>query len=306
MIDMNRKLALTGLHLLLTYRCDMECDHCFVWSSPRQSGTMTLQDVETILKQGRDLETVEWIYFEGGEPFLYYPILVRGVEEAARMGFKVGIVTNGYWATTVEDAIRWLEPLAGKVEDLAISSDLFHWDEKISQLARNACAAAQKLKNPVGIITILGFDEAGGELVTGQLPIGESKVMHRGRAAEKLVEGLPCRSWTEFTECPYEDLRRPERVHIDPLGHIHICQGITLGNLFEQDLAEICKGYDPERHPITGPLLAGGPAELVRRYGLPPEDSYVDACHLCYTARLKLRRRFPDILTPDQMYGVMS
>jgi hypothetical protein len=306
MIDMIRSLALTGLHLLLTYRCDMECDHCFVWGSPRQSGTMSLQDVQKILKQARVLRTVEWIYFEGGEPFLYYPILARGVEEAAGMGFKVGIVTNGYWATTVEDAIRWLDPLAGKVEDLAISSDLFHWDEKISQLARNACAAAQQLRNPVGIITILGFDEAGGEPVTGQLPIGESKVMHRGRAAEKLIEGLPRRSWSEFTECPYEDLRQPGRVHIDPLGYVHICQGISMGNLFKADLVEICADYDPDSHPITGPLLQGGPAELVHRYGLEHEDSYVDACHLCYTTRLKLRARFPEILTPDQMHGVID
>lgn len=186
---MNKKQALSGLHLLLTYRCDMECDHCFTWGQSPEQRHDALQDIQKILKQGWDLGTVEWIYFEGGEPFLYYPVLVRGVEKAAEMGFKVGIVTNGYWATTLEDALLWLEPLAGKVEDLSISSDLFHWDEKISQLARNACAAAQKLKIPVGVITILGLDEAGDQPSTGQLPIGESKVMHRGRAAEKLVEG---------------------------------------------------------------------------------------------------------------------
>jgi len=303
---MTRGLTLSGLHLLLTYRCDMECDHCFVWGSPKQSGTMTFQDVQTILKQGRDLGTVEWIYFEGGEPFLYYPVLVRGVEKANEMGFKVGIVTNGYWATTVEDALKWLEPLVGKVDDLSVSSDLLHGEEKISRTTKNSCAAAQMLKIPVGVITILRFDEAGGEPVTGQLPIGESKVMHRGRAAEKLVKGLPRRNWLEFTECPHEDLRRPERVHIDPLGHVHICQGISLGNLFEQDLTEICRGYDPERHPITDPLLEGGPAELVQCYRLEHGEGYVDACHLCYTARLGLRSRFREILVPDQMYGVMG
>jgi len=306
MMGMNRGLALTGLHLLLTYRCDKECDHCFVWGSPQQSGTMALRDVQTILEQGRTLGTVEWIYFEGGEPFLYYPVLVRGVEKAKEAGFRVGIVTNAYWATTVEDAIKWLEPLAGKVKDLSVSSDLFHGDEEISQQARNACAAAEKLGIPAGIIVTLRLDEPGGKVPKGQLAVGEWKVMHRGRAAEKLVEGLPRRGWTEFTECPHEDLRRPERVHIDPLGHVHICQGISLGNLFKQDLTEICEVYDPERHPIIGPLLRGGPAELARRYGLEHEEGYVDACHLCYTARARLRHRFPEILVPDQMYGVMG
>ena len=28
-------MNLTGLHLLLTYRCNYDCDHCFVWSGPQ-------------------------------------------------------------------------------------------------------------------------------------------------------------------------------------------------------------------------------------------------------------------------------
>ena len=50
----------------------------------------------------------------------------------------------------------------------------------------------------------------------------------------------------------------------------------------------------------------GGPAELVRRYDLPCQGRYCDACHLCDAARRALRTRFPDALTPDQMYGVRS
>ena len=44
-------MELTGLHLLLTYRCTYECDHCFAWGSPRQEGTMTLGIVRNILQQ---------------------------------------------------------------------------------------------------------------------------------------------------------------------------------------------------------------------------------------------------------------
>jgi hypothetical protein len=128
--------------------------------------------------------------------------------------------------------------------------------------------------------------------------------MHRGRAAEKLAMRAHLRHWSLFTECPYEDLREPERVHVDPLGNLHICQGISLGNLFRAPLREICEAYDPDRHPITGLLLNGGPAKLVRHYAVSHEESYADACHLCYQARCALRTRLPEILTPDQMYGV--
>jgi hypothetical protein len=77
-----------------------------------------------------------------------------------------------------------------------------------------------------------------------------------------------------------------------------------LGNIHQLPLAEICSQYDPDQHPITGPLLVGGPAELATRYQLSHADGYADACHLCYTARVALRSRFPDILLPDQMYGI--
>jgi hypothetical protein len=40
--------------------------------------------------------------------------------------------------------------------------------------------------------------------------------------------------------------------------------------------------------------------------GCPHEDAYADACHFCYEARRALRTRFPEILTPDQMYGVIE
>jgi hypothetical protein len=96
----------------------------------------------------------------------------------------------------------------------------------------------------------------------------------------------------------------PGRVHLDPLGNLHICQGIVIGNLFEKPLKQICEEYDVDSHPICGLLLAGGPAALVTEYNLPHASSYADACHLCYEARTALRARFPELLKPDQMYGV--
>lgn len=299
-------MELEGLHLLLTYACTLECDHCFVWGSPWQSGTMTLRTVREILDQARNLGTVNRIYFEGGEPFLYYAILVKGVQEAAQMGFEVGIVSNGYWATDEQDAAEWLRPLAGLIQDLSVSSDLYHWSEKISQQAVNASAAAQKLGIPLGYLSIAQPETADAAAAVGQLPEGESAVMYRGRAVETLVPRAAKQPWERFTACPYEDLREPGRVHVDPLGNVHICQGISLGNLFQTPLREICETYDPDEHPITGPLLAGGPVELVRRYHMPHEGAYADACHLCYETCRSLRGRFPGILVPDQMYGIVE
>ena len=294
---------LTGLHLLLTYECNYACDHCFVWGSPSQSGTMTLESVERILAEATALGTIEWIYFEGGEAFLYYPVLRAGIDRARQLGFKVGIVTNAYWATTEADALKLLEPLAGSIDDLSISSDAYHGGADGSEQTDIARQVARQLEIPVNFICVAEPGAADAPGAAGQLPPGESAVLYRGRAAEVLASKVDTKLWEEFDECPWEELRHPERVHVDPFGNLHICQGISIGNLFEQPLPEIMAGYDPDEHPIVGPLLAGGPAEMARRYGLPHAEGYADHCHLCYTMRCALRERFPDVLLPDQMYG---
>ena len=295
-------MKLTGLHLLLTYQCTHECDHCFVWGSPFQSGVMTLDRVRTILGQAGEHRSVEWIYFEGGEAFLYYPVLRKGVELAKESGFRVGVVSNGYWATGPEDAAAWLKPLAGRLDDLSVSKDSLHGNENRADLAR---AAAQKLGIPTATVTTV---QPGAEAWSGpgRIPAEAAAVRFRGRAARELTLWAPRTSGRGFTCCPYEDLRNPGRVHVDPFGNVHVCQGIVIGNLLEHHLNAICASYLPDRHPVTGPLLSGGPAELARRYDLAYSGAFADACHLCYDTRTKLRGRFPKELGPDQMYGVVS
>lgn len=299
-------MKLTGIHFLLSYRCTDECDHCFVWGSPWAKGTMTLEQIRDVLHQARDVGTVEMVYFEGGEPFLFYPIMLQGLREAATLGFGRGIVTNAYWATSVEDAKQWLGPIAEiGLDDLSLSSDLFHGEAMMTQAARNGLEAARQLGLPESTIVIEApagcsayVSESKGE------PISGGPVRFRGRAVARLAEGVPRRPWTEFTECPDEDFAEPGRLHVDAYGHLHVCQGLVMGNLWQRPLKEIVASYAPSNHPIIGPLAEGGPVALVKRYDLAHEASYIDACHLCYLARDALRSRFPEYLAPPTVYGL--
>ncbi len=294
-------MRLTGLHILLTYACNFECDHCFVWSGPFRAGTLTVPQVEDVLDQAREAATVEWIYFEGGEPFLYHGLLRFGVRRAAEMGFKVGVVSNAYWAPTPEDAEEWLRDFAGSVDDLSVSCDRFHGNDEQVRRVRCAEQTARRLGIPFATIEIAAEETI--ERAFGQLREGESGVVYRGRAAVKLAPAAQKHPASHITKCPYEDLREPGRVHLDPFGNLQVCQGIVIGNLFESPLREICEAWNPDGHPITGPLLAGGPMELARTHGVPTADEYADACHLCYETRAALRSRFPAELGPAQMYG---
>ena len=297
---------LSELHLLLTYECNYACEHCFVWGGPTQSGTMTVETIEHILAEAAAFGAIEWIYFEGGEAFLHYEILRSGIRKAKDCGFDVGIVSNAYWATSDTDAMEWLRPFAGLVDDLSLSSDAYHGSHEGEDHPDVARRAARRLGIPVDFISVAEPDTVHAPCSAGKLPAGESAVLYRGRAAELLASRVEAKHWEQFFECPWEDLRDPERVHVDPFGHVHICQGISIGNLLENSLAEIMAAYDPDAHPIVGPLLAGGPAEIVRHYQIPHLDGYADHCHLCYASRCALRQRFPEVLTPDQMYGTSS
>lgn len=297
-------MTLTGLHFLLTYQCLSSCEHCFTWGSPEQQGTFSLADIEQALDQAVDARTIERVFFEGGEPFLFYPILTAGVRLAAQRGLKPGIVTNGYWATSSTDAEAWLRPMAGDLEDVFVSSDLLHSDEPVSSQAHNALAAAERLAIRANLLVCEtpNMPRETPDPGRGQ-PIEGGAIVYRGRAIPSFAATAPKLDWEGFTECPYEELVEPQRLHVDYLGHLHVCQGLLIGNLFVQPLSEIMAGYAPDRHPILGPLIRGGPAELVRAHGLVPADGYADACHLCYTARDQLRVRLPAFLGPGQMYG---
>jgi organic radical activating enzyme len=298
--------VLEGIHFILSYTCNLECDHCFVYSGPKAPGTFSVRQIRLVLEQAAKLGTIRWIYFEGGEPFLFYPLMIEGVRRARRMGFEVGVVTNAYFATSEEDAELWLRPLADlRISDLSVSDDPFHYQDSEDNPPKRAIACARKLGMPVDSICI---EDPTVNVETGKAsekgaPVVGGGAMFRGRAVEKLVEKLPRRRWQEFTECPYEDLRFPGRVHVDCYGNVHICQGVIMGNFQETDLTRIVEDYTADEHPVCGPLAKGGPALLAEVYNLDHEETYVDACHFCYSLRLSLLDKFPKYLAPRQVYG---
>ena len=297
---------LNGIHFLLTYTCNFECDHCFLYCSPWSKGTFTIGQVTRVLDEARKIGTVEWIFYEGGEPFLFYPLLLESVRRAAERGFKVGIVTNAYGAISEEDAELWLKPLtAAGLSYLAVSNDRYHYGEASETPAMIAHRTAQRLgldTEPICIEApevIQDPNDAGkGDPVVGGGP------KFRGRAVEKLADGLPLRPWQGFRECPYEELEAPSRVHVDAFGHVQVCQGISIGNMWEVPLSKIIADYRPEAHPVCGPLIRGGPAELARACGQIPQPGYIDECHLCFLTRKAVIEHYPQALAPRQVYGL--
>jgi len=298
-------ITLDGIHFLVTYRCTYACDHCFVWGSPEAEGTMTLAQLTSVIDQAAACG-VEAVYFEGGEPTLAYPIVLAAAAHARRRGLEWGMVSNCYWATSVEDAKVWLAPFVDLgISDLSLSSYAYFVEDADEDRLRSAALAARELGLPMAVLEV----GAAACLDVPGLCLGEDvgEIMCKGRAAVELAPGRAARPPETLVTCPFEEFAEPGRAHLGCDGELQICQGISAGNVLADGLAAVLEGYDPARRPVVAEILAGGPWALAQAYGRAPRrELYADECHLCYEVRSALRERFPDVLAPAQCYGLTA
>ena len=312
-------IRLGGIHFLVTYRCTYACDHCFVWGSPDAEATMTLAQLTAVIDQAAACGVTD-VYFEGGEPTLAYPVVLAAAKRAREHGLGVGLVSNCFWATSVEDAMVWLAPFVELgIDDLALSSYAYFVEDADEDRLRSAVLAARELGLPVSVLEVGAPADIG---VPGACSGDVGTVLHKGRAAVALGPGREARAPEALTSCPFEDFTDPGRAHVGPDGELQLCQGISAGNVFaggdgpaaDRDLAAPLPGglaavldaYDPRARPVIREILAGGPWALAQAAGhTPARELYADECHLCYEVRAALRSdgRHPEVVAPGQCYA---
>lgn len=297
---------LTGVHFLLSMTCNYECDHCFLYCSPRTRGTFTSEQLSEVFRQMDKIDSINSVYFEGGEPFLFYPVLLHGLNLAAQKGYSRGVVSNGYWANSKEDARLWLSPLAEiGVNNLSVSDDALHHGTEQGVRTKWVKKVADELGMPSSAICLEPPDlnRAKESKNDRGEPIVGGDIRFRGRAVDKLVKDLPRVDGSGFNSCPDEDFTNPGRVHLDPFGNVHLCQGIIMGNIWKTPLDKLIKEYDVNSHPICSRLHEGGPLKLAQEYGYHDQEGFVDPCHMCYETRKSILNDHPASLGPAMVYG---
>ena len=271
--------------LLLTYRCNAKCRHCFFECSPSRTGVMPRQTAQRVINESLSLGA-EWVSFSGGEPFLEHDLLKELVTLSSGKGLKTEVVTNGFWGKTKEEAYSALKPLieAG-LDVLNLSVDDLHGEYVPIESVRNAYWAAVDLGLKIVLMVSTGRDSG---ITSGSLPelLGDDRIQLAGKS--RIINPTAVIFETQFTpigrgaDLNYDPVLFTEvrcnevlrDIGIAPNGDIMPCCGplgtkTVLGNINDEGLGVILDraGRDPRHKRI--------------REGLKVEGSYSSRCHAC-------------------------
>lgn len=301
---------LTNYGLMLTYKCTIACPHCIVKAGPHRTEEMTAEDAFNWLEQIRAFTAEKGIKagisLTGGEPFYCMDLLRRVADEAAGKGFLVSVVSNAYWASTREEALKTLESF-GSVDFFSISTDRYHQEFIPLSYIRNAVYACKKLgkEYDIAVATVSEEDPAYLSLIDDLLEFTEKEKIETaliatvGRAETAIDPGSlgfssePCKASCSMASFP---ILFPDGRVIACIGPPIVIPGhhpLHLGNLKQTPLREILR--EAESNTILHAIRVFGPSSLVellreKGYGhlLSPSfqtDSICDVCNKLFSSR---------------------
>jgi hypothetical protein len=133
-----------SLNVLTTNRCTASCGHCCMNSGPERSGELSGPQLVKLLGELlREAKQVQVVVFAGGEPLLLGEALHDGIRTVRAHGVVSRVVTNGYWATSLDEARRVVRGLrAAGLDEINISTDDHHLPYISLQRVRWAYEAA--------------------------------------------------------------------------------------------------------------------------------------------------------------------
>ncbi len=299
--------------IILTYRCHSGCKHCLYNCGP--GWDLEAMPVETLQ---RALETVAgWtrppqVHLTGGEPFIFFDLLLEGTRIAADLGITVYAETSAAWCVDEKSARdRFAALRAAGLAAILISCSPFHAEKIPVVRTLRAARAALEVFGTGGVIVyrpefleiveqfgldrptpLSRYEELLGDEGAGQVLWGGYGLIAGGRAGYKLGHLVPSQEAEIFADesCAGEILFA-HHSHMDLAGNYipGFCGGLTVADWRIED--PLCRPYPvlPELLVEKGPY---GLYELAtRRYDYRPlPGGYAGKCHLCVDVRWHLVR----------------
>jgi hypothetical protein len=268
------------LNLLPSWECDAACRHCLFSSSPVARGRLDLDVARLAIVDLNTLGSLESVAMSGGEVTLDRGYLFEIARLVRDESLSFSLITNGKFASSVEEAIALLAPLQRiGIDSIGVSWDNFHNEFIDVNHVRNLLKATRKL----GIDTRLSvvatsnyrigdaFKELGP--LTLGIPAIEGACLPVGRAKKAVnpAEILPVPSWNIGASCAKDF----EMLSVTPDGSVYPCcsvggftEGLKLGSLYDSSILELVQRRNLG---MKWSILAGqGPAYLLKF--LTPEE----------------------------------
>jgi hypothetical protein len=297
--------GLSELVFSATNRCTARCQDCPIVHEGRPPRRLTLRLMKEIVDEVHSWGSLLLVVLTGGEPFLLGGDLRAIIGHAAAKGVATRIVTNAYWATSPQRALRLLGELrdAGLTE-INISCDDYHQEFIPIERVRHANDAA----NALGLPALLGHRRKPGgtltvESISAALGVPLSRFVREepGPPSNAILSSpnVPLYSDAGLSERTPCEWRGPcdgvlKGIIIAPDARVQICCGIAsnsipelfVGSLAEERLLPILRRANDDL--IVNWLALEGPSSILDFVrGIAPEidlpAAYVNRCHLCHT-----------------------
>ena len=140
---------LFNMGMVVTYKCQVACPHCIIEAGPHRTEEMKLEDackwIQQIVNYGNG--QIKVLSLTGGEPFYDKEKLKKITSFADANGLVVTVVTNAFWASTIERAVETLKEFP-EIKMVAFSTDIYHQKCIPFEKVKNAIAAAKKCGVP--------------------------------------------------------------------------------------------------------------------------------------------------------------
>ena len=244
---------LNKIEFVITDACTGRCKHCSEGdhssSGAHIDPTVAANAVRKIAAE-YDIKTVMTF---GGEPLLYADAVVAVMTAAKEMDVpRRQVITNGYFSKDTNAISKMAERLKEcGVNDLLLSVDAFHQEtiplETVKSFAREAkrCGVPMRLQ-PAWLKSATDgnhYNRKTRKILDSfadmEIPVGEGNVIFpEGNAAKYLAEYFA----DDTPENPYvEDARDVRCISFSADGDV------LGGNVYEKDIMEIIKQYDPQK-----------------------------------------------------------
>lgn len=148
---MNTRI-LNTLTLLPTYRCTAACKNCCFGSNPLIRTRVPTERLLSYIDQAAAIPSMKVVVVSGGECFLLGKDLEKLIARASNHGLVTRVVTNGYWARSLERALHKL----GRLRDRGLAEfNISSGDEHAGYVSVNTVTNAIVASLRLGLRTVL-------------------------------------------------------------------------------------------------------------------------------------------------------